>query len=149
MLRSVMRAGARLFGGTDEPERNRALAEALARLHLWGPQGARCAIRANFRCEYCGRDLLASLDDYKAWAQDHIVPRKHGGSDRDSNMAVACHPCNSAYKKTWNPRAAVGAKASRTQLIQATRTMIAGKREAEQAVLGEVRRLARRHGLRR
>ena len=55
------------------------LRAALARLPLWGQPGIDCAIRANFRCEYCGRDLLASLDDYKAWAQDHVVPRTDGG----------------------------------------------------------------------
>lgn len=33
--------------------------------------------------------------------------------------------------------------------MKAARTMIAKKREAEQAVLDEVRRLARKHGLRR
>ena len=43
---------------------------------------------------------------------------------------------------------AAGDGASREELIEAARTMIAAKREAEQAVLDEVRRLAREHGLR-
>lgn len=124
------------------------LRAALARLPLWGQPGIDCAIRANFRCEYCGRDLLASLDDYKAWAQDHVVPQKRCGASGDGNMAVACHPCNSAYKKAWDPRTAAGDGASREKLNEAARTMIAGKREEEQAVLDEVRRLAREHGLR-
>jgi len=85
-------------------------------------------IRAGFHCEYCDRDLLASLDDYKACAQDHIVPGKLGGPDGIENMAVASHPCNSAYKKDWAPRTAAGKEPSREELIDVTRVMIAEKR---------------------
>ena len=125
------------------------LARELARLPLWGQPGIDCGIRANFRCEYCDRDLLRSLDDYKAWAQDHLVPRKAGGRDDLSNMVVACHPCNSAYKKDWDPRTVAGADASREELIEAARTMIAERRDAEQAVLEEAQRLVAEHRARR
>lgn len=115
--------------------------EELLKLPLWGDMGIRCGIRARFRCEYCDRDLLASLDDYKSWAQDHVVPRKLGGGDGFKNMAVACHPCNSAYKKDWDPREAAGEDAGREELVAATRAVIAEKREAEQRVLERVREL--------
>ncbi len=111
----------------------------LMTLPLWGSMGIECGIRAGFRCEYCDRDLLSSLDDYKAWAQDHIVPERLGGADTIEKMAVSCDPCNSAYKKAWNPRSVAGATASRAELIAATRRLIAEKRAAEQAVLTEVR----------
>ena len=118
-----------------------SIVQELLRLPLWGRVGARCSVRAGFRCEYCDRDLLASLDDYKAWAQDHLVPRKFGGQNRFENMAVSCHPCNSAYKKDWDPRTTAGVDASREELVAATRRYIAEKREADQRVLEEVRSL--------
>lgn len=121
-----------------------AIRTGLASLPLWGQPGIDCAIRADFRCEYCDRDLLASLDDYKAWAQDHVVPRKLGGGDGIENMAVSCHPCNSAYKKDWDPRTAAGESASRDELIAAARHFIADKRAAETVVLHRVRELAAR-----
>ena len=50
--------------------------------------------RASQRCEYCGlhRDHspLASLQI------EHINPKKHGGSDDDDNLALACIDCNLA-----------------------------------------------------
>jgi hypothetical protein len=51
--------------------------------------------RAGNRCEYCGRrqeeSPLATLH------VEHIVPRKHGGSDDPENLALACPNCN-AFK---------------------------------------------------
>jgi hypothetical protein len=48
--------------------------------------------RAEHQCEYCGRkqsdSLLAPLHI------EHIVPRKHGGTDIESNLALACIDCN-------------------------------------------------------
>jgi len=48
--------------------------------------------RAENRCEYCGlhqdRSPLASLH------VEHIRPRKHGGTDDLSNLALACIDCN-------------------------------------------------------
>lgn len=117
------------------------IAAELAKLSLWGQPGIDSGIRAGFKCEYCGRDLLASLDDYKAWAQDHIVPRSRGGANTLDNMAVSCHPCNSAYKKDWDPRSVTGAGATRGALIEATRLMIAQRRADEQVVLDQVRSL--------
>ena len=39
------------------------------------------------RCAYCGaEDVPLEVD--------HIVPRAHGGSDRVSNLTLACHSCN-------------------------------------------------------
>lgn len=55
------------------------LAAELAGLPNWGSRGVECGIRAGLRCNYCGRDLLASLDDYKAWQQDHLVPNAKQG----------------------------------------------------------------------
>ena len=53
--------------------------------------------RDNYTCKYCGR---SGADDFESWnhawfAIDHVKPKKHDGSDCDSNLVVACHTCNS------------------------------------------------------
>ncbi len=49
------------------------------------------ASRAGFCCEYCG---IAEDDSFLGCEVDHIVSRKHGGSDEVENLAFACTPCN-------------------------------------------------------
>ena len=49
------------------------------------------AARASNRCEYC---RLHRLDDVSPQHIEHIRPRKHGGSDDPSNLALACFHCN-------------------------------------------------------
>jgi HNH endonuclease len=50
--------------------------------------------RAGDTCEYCGlpqvRSPLASLQI------EHVLPRKHGGTDDVQNLALACIDCNLA-----------------------------------------------------
>ena len=52
-------------------------------------------VRADFRCEYCGLDLLASFNDCFNAQLDHIHPRSKGGSNEESNFAACCTTCNS------------------------------------------------------
>lgn len=48
--------------------------------------------RAAVRCEYCG---LHEDDSALIGHQiEHIIPRKHGGSDDVENLALACVACN-------------------------------------------------------
>lgn len=43
----------------------------------------------NRQCAYCGvKDVALEIE--------HIQPRSRGGSDRVSNLTLACHPCNQA-----------------------------------------------------
>jgi hypothetical protein len=49
--------------------------------------------RAGSRCEYCLLPASLSKADFEI---DHIIARKHGGSDDLSNLAWACFHCNSA-----------------------------------------------------
>jgi 5-methylcytosine-specific restriction endonuclease McrA len=48
--------------------------------------------RANHACEYCQRHQndspLATLH------VEHIIPKKHDGSDDEDNLALACIDCN-------------------------------------------------------
>jgi hypothetical protein len=48
--------------------------------------------RAADRCEYCR--LHQKHAPYSTFHVDHITPRKHGGSDDLSNLALACNRCN-------------------------------------------------------
>lgn len=48
--------------------------------------------RAGERCEYCRlRQVHSELKHHI----EHIIARQHGGSDDESNLALACHRCNS------------------------------------------------------
>ena len=47
--------------------------------------------RAGYRCEYC---RLHEDDDAYTFHVEHIVARKHGGLDDESNLALACQQCN-------------------------------------------------------
>jgi hypothetical protein len=48
-------------------------------------------MRAGRRCEYC---RIHEDDDPYAFHLEHIVPKKHDGSDDVSNLAWSCHNCN-------------------------------------------------------
>jgi hypothetical protein len=41
----------------------------------------------NRTCAYCGKTEVPL-------EIEHIVPRSRGGSNRPSNLTLACHPCN-------------------------------------------------------
>ena len=48
--------------------------------------------RAGDRCEYC--HLRQADLPYATFHVEHIVPRKHGGTDDATNLALACDRCN-------------------------------------------------------
>jgi hypothetical protein len=47
--------------------------------------------RANFHCEYC--QMPQELDEL-SFQVEHIIPRKHHGTDSLDNLALACFACN-------------------------------------------------------
>ncbi len=49
--------------------------------------------RAEGLCEYC---LIHSDDSYWGCEIEHIISEKHRGLTIDSNLALACAPCNRA-----------------------------------------------------
>jgi len=51
-----------------------------------------CWNRAKARCEYC--QLRQKNQPYYRFQIEHITPRKHGGLDFLSNLALACPACN-------------------------------------------------------
>src|ERR1700692_3399690 len=48
---------------------------------------ARVAVRASCKCEYCGLNFLACIENYHQWEWDHIIPKFHGGSEDEENIA--------------------------------------------------------------
>ena len=48
--------------------------------------------RANHRCEYCR--LSQKLAPFPAFHIEHIRPKKHGGTDVETNLCLACNHCN-------------------------------------------------------
>lgn len=48
--------------------------------------------RAGRRCEYCG--LHEDQSPLAALHVEHVLPRKHGGTDDLDNLALACIDCN-------------------------------------------------------
>lgn len=94
------------------------LIKRLVETKLWGERSVKIGIRANFRCEYCGKDLLKSIANYKEWQEDHIVPLSKGGKDTLDNIALSCRFCNVVLKKRWSPLEKNAKKMSREELIQ-------------------------------
>jgi hypothetical protein len=94
----------------------------------WIDKDARLGIRANFKCEYCDKDLLSSVESYKAWEKDHIIPKEQGGDDSDENLAISCNTCQFKIKGRWNPKEVCENGATRDELIKAVRIYIAKKR---------------------
>ena len=48
--------------------------------------------RASGRCEYCR--IHQDRDPFYRFHVEHIIPRQHGGSDDEANLALACQHCN-------------------------------------------------------
>ena len=113
-----------------------AKADAVMKEHLssemgWGLWVIDIAIRAKFRCEYCDRDLLSSVDAYKEWQHDHIIPQRvdtNADKDRLENMALSCRTCNVNFKGKWDPSHGFDGEPTRDELIQISRRYVARKR---------------------
>lgn len=73
---------------------DQALVRDIVAAGLLTADQAEVAVRAKFKCEYCGFDFLKSSEHYRQWCWDHIVPRYRGGGEEPDNKAAACHICN-------------------------------------------------------
>jgi 5-methylcytosine-specific restriction endonuclease McrA len=82
-----------------------------------------------YRCAYCGKTEVP-------FEVDHIRPRSRGGSNRISNLALACHSCNTTkgnqtagefghpeveVTARWTLRDAAAVNATRFALVEALR----------------------------
>jgi 5-methylcytosine-specific restriction endonuclease McrA len=104
----------------------------------WPDWKSRLAYDACFCCEYCGRDLLATIDDHRAWEYDHIVPVTSEGSDREENRAVACKVCNWLKGNRIVP--SVDPTKDRNGAINEIREKIAPLRQRQSDDLAQIRR---------
>ena len=98
------------------------------------------AVRARFRCEYCHRDLLASVEDYDAWQVDHVWPTSRGGSEDLENKALACKTCN-FFKRAWVQ--SEQNRGTRADMIAAARAVIEERRSAKLTEVAAIRSVAR------
>lgn len=63
-------------------------------MSISGAQRKRIAERAGNCCEYCRVQETGRLNRLHV---DHIIAIKHGGTDEDDNLSLACYKCN-GYK---------------------------------------------------
>lgn len=67
-----------------------------AKMHGDGPRTRRCRLSQSKRRTVYARDghacvACGSTDDLTL---DHVVPRSHGGADRNDNLQTMCRSCN-------------------------------------------------------
>jgi len=106
----------------------------------FSPATARAAIRCNFKCEYCDRFLLASIEDYDTWQWDHLEPAAKGGSDDEANGVIACKLCN-FIKRDFVPSRSL-AELGRAAYIAEIRLFLKGERQKKLERLNAVRKIA-------
>jgi 5-methylcytosine-specific restriction endonuclease McrA len=103
--------------------------ESLVSTGQWGENDVVLGIRAGFKCEYCDKDLLATVDNYKEWQKDHIIPKSKGGEDINENIAISCKTCNVNIKSRWNPADELEEEnATREELINVVREYVRNRR---------------------
>ena len=117
------------------------LKKLLTSQYRFGAEFFEVGVRARFKCEYCDKDLLVSVDVYEFhWEREHVVPSARGGADEFENLAFSCRTCNQ-LKRDWNPAEAAPADAIRDDLVRIARDYIQALRAERQTELAEVRRL--------
>ena len=57
-------------------------------------EGLKILTRDKFRCQYCGLDGTASMDNALVMTVDFVVPRVARGKRDPSNLVAACRTCN-------------------------------------------------------
>ena len=102
----------------------------------WSLEAVQLGVRANFCCEYCGCDLLATIESYDSWQRDHVVAASRNGVDHIDNLAVACKFCN--FLKRHTQTTDVFEVANRQQAIDATRKLINERRVIKQQRLDQM-----------
>ncbi len=102
-----------------------------------GEWNVRLGVEQDWRCVYCGKDLVGTFDDYNSWQWDHIVPQSIGGEHVLENIVVCCKACN-WLKSTYAPSGA-----TRLEQISDAQQYIQQQRAAYEQELCQIRGLVR------
>ena len=86
--------------------------------------------KCNYRCVYCGKDMLTDFDTFMTAQEEHLIPRSKDGEDDQDNIIIACFVCN-VLRKNWLPDGYE--KLSKPELLHAIRQEIF-RRRAENTV---------------
>lgn len=102
----------------------------------WSEEQAQLAVEFNFKCAYCDKNLISSVDNHREWQTDHIVPSYENGEDKLENYALSCRTCNT-IKHIWNPLKAYIGKGvpSKRELIEISRSYVSTVRAKEKSDL--------------
>lgn len=106
----------------------------------WSDPAIDLGIDQKFKCIYCDRDLLASIEDYDVWQFDHLIPISKGGPDNSENLVVACKLCN-FVKRNFNVKEIAGENAPWEEYEMLARAFIVEKRREKAAKLTEVQKI--------
>ncbi len=125
--------------------KNPKLYEALMATGHWGDVEVKLGIEFDFKCAYCNKDLLGSVDNYKEWQTEHIIPRSKGGADDESNFALTCRTCN-FIKGVWNPKEHfMGLNPDKGELIEVSKKYIFQKRSETENDINRYSSLIKQH----
>lgn len=115
--------------------------DALMATGHWGEVEAKLGIEFDFKCAYCCKDLLSTVDNYKEWQTEHIIPSSKGGDDSPGNYALTCRTCN-FIKGVWNPMDYYqGQLPAKHELIALAQNYIQSKRKETQTDISLYRKL--------
>ena len=85
--------------------------------------------------------MFESVNSYKEWQTDHIIPSSKGGKDRIENYALSCRTCN-FIKNTWNPAEHLGGlNVTKLNLINVSKNYIMEKRKETQEEINLYKRI--------
>jgi 5-methylcytosine-specific restriction endonuclease McrA len=112
----------------------------------WKEEAVILGIEQDFRCIYCGRDLLASIEDYDTWQFDHIIPVSKSGPDATTNKAVACKLCN-FVKCNFDVSKLAGPNAPIEDLKKLAAAHVQARREDKRKKLREIKAILKDAGL--
>src|SRR5690606_20929098 len=123
-----------------------SISNDLMKTGKWSKTQADLAEEFMFKCAYCGKDMLSSVDNHSDWQSDHIVPASRGGSDDIKNLALSCRTCN-FIKGRWAPSTVSPVSDSeKKKLIEISKEFISKRRNEMQNDLELYKEILVKHG---